>query len=102
MPKPSPAIDVVCPCCDATLRVDPATGAVLSHKEKEQPKTFEDFQSAVKSFQGEADRREAAFQKSLTEHKGQKETLAKKFDELFKQAKEDPTAPPPKRPFDFD
>lgn len=84
------------------MRVDPETGAVLSHKEKEKPKTFEDFSAAVKNFQGEAGRREQAFQKSLNEHKTQKDTLAKKFDELFKQAKENPDEPPPKRAFDLD
>jgi hypothetical protein len=102
MAKISPPIDVECPCCHSTMRVDPKTGAVLSHTEKEKPRHFEDFTAAVKSYQGEAERREDAFQKSLSDHKNQKEVLAKKFDELFKKAKEDPEAPPPKRAFDFD
>lgn len=102
MPTPVAPIDVICPCCDATLRVDPATGAVLFHKAKEKPKVFEDFSAAVKNFQGEAGKREDAFQKSLSDHKNQKEVLAKKFDELFKKAQENPDAPPPIRDFDFD
>lgn len=82
--------------------MDAATGAVLTYKEKEKPRTFQDFTEAVDRYKGEADRREDAFQKSLNDHKQQKDVLAKKFDELFKKAKEEPDAPPPKRAFDFD
>lgn len=102
MPKPSPPIDVQCPCCDAELRVDPATGAVLTFKEKEKPKIFEDFSAAVRAQQGEASRREDAFQRSLADHKVHQDVLAKKFDELFKKAQENPDEPPPKRDIDFD
>ncbi|MCS7026234.1 MAG: hypothetical protein NZV14_15655 [Bryobacteraceae bacterium] len=102
MSKPSSVIDVVCPCCQAALRVDARTGAVLAHKEKESPKGFESFEAAVKNLQAEAGRREAAFQKSLSEYKSQKEILEKKFDELFQRAKEDPSGPAPRHPFEFD
>ncbi len=102
MPKPSQPLEVACPCCQAKLRVDRETGAVLSHEEPPKAKTFEDFGDAVKSFQGEASRREQAFQKSLNDHKQQKDVLAKKFDELFKKAKEDPNDAPPPRAFDLD
>lgn len=102
MAKSSAPIDVTCPCCEATLRVDPQTGAVLHHKAKEKPKTFEDFSAAVEHQQGEASRREDAFQRSLAEHKVHKDVLAKKFDDLFQKAKENPDDPPPKRAFDFD
>ena len=88
MAKSPITVDVECPCCHASLRVDPKTGAVLSHKAKEKPSTFEDFASAVKSYQGEEGRRNEAFEKSVADHKVHKEVLAKKFDELFKQAKE--------------
>jgi hypothetical protein len=103
MPKPTPPLlDVECPCCQATLRIDPKTGAVVFHKAKEKPKVFEDFSAAVQSYQGEAGRREDAFQKSLAEHKVHKDVLAKKFDELFKKAKENPDDPPPMRDIDMD
>ena len=61
MAKSPTPIDVHCPCCEATLRVDPTTGAVLHHKAKEKPKTFEDFTAAVQHQKGEASRREDAF-----------------------------------------
>lgn len=94
-------LNVTCPCCEAALRVDADTGAVLSHKAKEKPAAFADFSEAVKSYQSEASRREEAFQKSLAEHKVRKEVLAKKFDELFQQAKQDPEKSPPVRDIDL-
>ncbi len=95
-------LEVECPCCEATLKIDVATGAVITHKEKERPKAIEDIQAAVSRLKGESGRREEAFQKSLAEHKVHKDVLAKKFDELLKQAKSDPDAPPPVRDFDLD
>jgi hypothetical protein len=106
MPKPtrteSRNLNVECPCCGASLTVDATTGVVLTHKAKEKPPTFQDFTEAVDRFKGEAGRREDAFKKSLVEHQTHKETLDKKFEELFKRAKEDPDKGPPKRDFDLD
>jgi hypothetical protein len=96
------AFEVDCPCCQATLKIDPEVRAVVSHKEKPKPKMFEDFTAAVQHQKGEAQRREDAFLKSVSEHKVHKDVLEKKFDELFRQAKENPDAPPPKRDIDFD
>jgi hypothetical protein len=101
-PKATPAtIEVHCPCCQATLKIDIETKAVLSHKEAEKPKMVEDLAAAVTRLKGESARREEAFQKSVAEHKDHAKVLDRKFDELLKQAKEDPKAPP-KRAFDFD
>lgn len=102
MAKRSTIFEVTCPCCDSVLKVDGETRAVLSHKEREKPKTVEDFGAAVQRLKGESARREDAFRKSLEDHKSQGKVLERKFDELFKEAKEDPGAPPPKRAFDYD
>lgn len=98
----SDLIEVKCPCCDAMLQIDPQLKAVISHKEKEKPPVIEDFQAAVHKLKGEEARRAEVFQKSFDEHKGHQKVLERKFDELFKQAKENPDAPRPKRPFDLD
>lgn len=103
MPKgQSSLIEIQCPCCEATLKIDPATRAVISHKVKEKAVTAEDWTAAVHRVKGEASKREEAFQKSLAEHKVHQDVLNKKFDELFKQAKADPNAPPPRRDIDLD
>lgn len=95
-------IEVPCPCCGALLQIDPELKAVISHKEKEKPPVIEDLSAAVQKLKGEEARREELFQKSMEEHKGHQKVLERKFDELFKQAKDSPVGPPPKRPFDFD
>jgi hypothetical protein len=95
-------IQVTCPCCSAMLQIDPVLQAVISHKEHERPRPIEDIAAAVQKLKGEEARREEVFQKSFDAHKGHQKVLERKFDELFKQAKENPDEPPPKRPFDFD
>jgi hypothetical protein len=95
-------IELKCPCCDATLQIDPQLKAVISHKERERPAVIEDLQAAVHKLKGEEARRAELFNKSFEDHKSHKQVLERKFDELLKQAKDTPEAPPPKRPFDFD
>jgi|SRR5579884_2260529 len=95
-------IEVKCPCCEAVLRIDPSLQAVISHEEAKKPAVVEDITAAVQRLKGEEARRAEAFQKSFDEHKSHQQVLSRKFDELLKQAKDSPEAPPPKRPFDFD
>ncbi len=95
-------LEVECPCCQAALKVDTETGAVLSHKVPEKPKAIEDIAAAVANLKGEAAKREEMFQKSFAEQKTRQSVLDKKFDELLKQAKESPDDEKPKRAFDFD
>ena len=94
--------EVECPCCHASLKVDPQTCAVISHKEPVKPPPIEDLAAAVQRLKGESARREEAFQKSVQAEKMSKDVLAKKFDELLKQAKQEPVGPPPKRDIDLD
>lgn len=101
MPKPV-AFEVECPCCGGTLKIDPQVRAVISHKEKERPRTLEDISIGVERLKGAEQKREEAFQKSFEAMKSSKDVLSRKFDELLKQAKaDDPTKPPPK-PLGFD
>ncbi len=102
MAKAPSLIEVTCPCCQAELFIDPATQAVIRHKEHAKPPTHADIESAVQRFKGEAGRREDAFQKSVEHHKSHSDILNKKFDEMLRLAKENPDEPPPKRDIDFD
>ena len=47
MAKPSPQFEVACPCCGATLKIDPEVKAVIAHTAKAVPKTFEDLEAAA-------------------------------------------------------
>jgi hypothetical protein len=98
---PNDVIEVACPCCQASLRVDQETGVVLSHKMPEKPPAIDDLGVAARALKGEAARREEIFQKSFAEQKTHQSTLNKKFDELLKQAKESPDTGPPTRDIDL-
>ena len=76
--------------------------AVISHKAHEKPHVVEDLHVAVEKLKGEEARRAELFDKSFADHKSHRQVLERKFEELFRQAKESPDAPPPKRPFDYD
>jgi hypothetical protein len=100
--RASDLIDVMCPCCGSTLRVDPETKVVIQHREPEKKPLIEDLHSAVQQLKGDADRRNDVFEKSFQSHRSGEKVREKKFEELLKQAKEDKTGTPPKRPFDLD
>jgi predicted nucleotide-binding protein (sugar kinase/HSP70/actin superfamily) len=93
----SEAFELECPCCGATLKIDPNLKAVLSHQAKEAPRTLEDISAGVQKLKGAEQRREEAFNKSFQQMKSSKDVLAAKFDELLKKAQaDDPSKPPPK------
>jgi hypothetical protein len=94
--------EVACPCCEAMLKIDPETRAVISHKVPEKPPAIEDLAAAVAKLKGESGRREEVFRKSVESEKMHGKVLEKKFDELLKQAKENPDLTPPKRDIDLD
>src|SRR5437762_13751615 len=95
--------DVECPCCQAALKIDPETRAVITHKAPEKPPPIEDLAAAVAKLKGEAGRRDEVFRKQVEAERSHGQVLNRKFDELLKQAKENPdTGPPPKRDIDLD
>jgi len=102
MAKAKSILEIHCPACDCRMTVDPETGAVLSHTVPEKPRTVTDLAQEVERLKGASAKREEAFQKSFAEHKVQKDVLAKKFDQLFKEAKDRPDAERPMRDIDLD
>ena len=94
-------LEVQCPCCEAILRVYRGMGVVITHKMPENPLPIQDLAAEVARIKGEGARLEQAFQKSFDAHKSQSTVLNKKFDELLKQAKEDPNQSAPKRDIDL-
>jgi hypothetical protein len=94
--------DVECPCCKTVLKIDPETRAVIAHTVPVKPPPIEDLAAEVAKLKGEGARREQVFQKSFEAEKNHGRVLEKKFDELFKRAKENPDLTPPKRDIDLD
>jgi hypothetical protein len=94
--------EVPCPCCEAILKIDPETKAVIAHTIPEKPKMVEDLAAAVQKLKGEAGRRDEVFRKQFEAEKSHGKVLEKKFDELFKRAKENPDEKRPMRDIDLD
>jgi hypothetical protein len=94
--------EIACPCCQAILKIDPETRAVIAHTIPEKPRPIEDLAAEVAKLKGEGARREQVFQKQFEAEKEHGKVLSKKFDELFKRAKDSPDTGPPKRDIDFD
>jgi predicted nucleotide-binding protein (sugar kinase/HSP70/actin superfamily) len=92
--------EVSCPCCKAELKIDSEMRAVIAYAEPEKKPVIEDLAAEVQKLKGAAGRREEAFQKSFAAEKNQGNVLNRKFDELLKQAKENPDFG--KKPRDID
>lgn len=94
--------DVECPCCQAVLKIDPETRAVIAHTVPVKPMPISDLAAEVAKLKGEGARREEVFQKQFEAEKSHGKVLEKKFDELFKRAKESPDTTRPMRDIDLD
>ncbi len=102
-PKSDPAFELTCPHCNALLKVDAATRAVIGHTSPKAPKTFEDFEAAHKAMREQEGRKESIFRQSVEAEKNKADLLEKKFQEALKKAKEAPPEAGPRiRDFDLD
>jgi len=90
---------ITCPCCDATLTVDAATGVLLSHVEKKKPTgSFEDLQGELEK---QRQMREQIFSQEMSSMKDRERLLEEKFREAMKRADTDNSAPY-RNPLDLD
>jgi uncharacterized protein with von Willebrand factor type A (vWA) domain len=87
-------IQITCPCCDASLTIDRALGAVLDHKLPVKPQMAVELKDAVKQVKEEASRRDEKYQRLVEAEKNKSKVLEAKFQELFKKAKEEPIEKP--------
>jgi hypothetical protein len=94
MSEKSTTIQIVCPCCDATLTIDPNLAAVLDHKLPVRPQMAVDLKDAVKMVHDEAARRDEKYNQLKEAEKNKSKVLEAKFQELFKKAKEEPITKP--------
>ena len=98
----SEPFEVGCPCCNAVLKIDPDTKAVISHVAAVKPKTFNDFEAAAKAMREQEGRKESIFRQAVDAQKNNASLLEKKFQEAVKKAKETPDEGRPMRDFDLD
>jgi hypothetical protein len=93
MAKKDKTLDVACPCCAATLKVDGATGAVIAHTPPPRQKMFEDLEGAAKAMREQDSRKESLFRQSVEAEKNKADLMEKRFQEALKRAKEAPDQP---------
>ena len=92
-------ISVICPCCEAVLKIDVQSGAIISHEEK--AKKLSSFEELQGDLDKKAKLREEIFSQEQKAQKDRKRLLDEKFQEAFKKADKD-SDEPFKNPLDFD
>ncbi|HET7452333.1 MAG TPA: hypothetical protein VFL12_06300 [Thermoanaerobaculia bacterium] len=85
--------ETLCPHCRSLLKIDSDLKAVIDFTPAEDPKTFENLDAAMGHLKAHDAERDAKFQVALDSEKSKKDVLQRKFDELFKKAKDDPSRP---------
>jgi ribulose kinase len=102
MAKNAPPFEITCPCCNAVLKIDPATKAVIAHTAAVKPKTFNDMEEAARAMKEQDNRRDSIFRQSIENQRNAADLLEKKFQEALRKAKESPDTGKPIRDFDLD
>lgn len=90
-----------CPDCEATLKVDPATGAVLSHEPAITKRRLGSLEEAAAENARRKERANDLFAATVEREKHKSEILEKTFREALQKAQQDP-ATRPRSPFDDD
>ena len=94
-------IEVVCPCCQAKLTVDPVLAVVLSHVPPPKAPSSVDLDDTARMLREQKERVEAKFLQSVEAEKMKEDVLERKFRESLKKAKDQPIEKPI-RDFDLD
>ena len=85
--------DVLCPCCNARLKVDPELKAIVAHEAPKTPRKFSSVDDALGALKGQDEEREKKFAASIEAEKSKKDVLNRKFQELFEKTKDDTSKP---------
>jgi len=96
-------LTATCPECGSDLVIDGATGEVISHRAlKRPPAGGKDFDALLAGIDGDRERAEDVFARSMAAEKDRDRLLEEKFRAAMQRAEEEPDDEPPRRPFDFD
>jgi len=93
--------EVACPDCGAMLKIDAATGLVVSHTSAPRKRMFEDLDAAAQAMREQDERKESIFRQSVDAEKNKADLLEKKFAEALRKAKDAPEGKP-LREFDLE
>jgi hypothetical protein len=90
---------IICPCCEATLTIDSATGTLLAHEEKK--KVLGSFEDLRGNLSKQQEHRDSIFAQEMSSMKDRERILEEKFKEALKRADTDSTTPY-RNPLDLD
>jgi hypothetical protein len=93
--------EIACPDCGAMLKVDAATGLLVSHTPAPRKRMFEDLETAAQAMRAQDERKESIFRQSVDAEKNKEDLFEKKFAEALRKAKDAPEGKP-LREFDLD
>ncbi len=99
--KTEQIFEVACPDCGAMLRIDAATGVLVSHTSAPRKRMFEDLETAAQAMRAHDERKESLFRQSVEAEKNKEDLFEKKFAEALRKAKDAPEGKP-LREFDLD
>lgn len=94
-------LEILCPCCEATILVDRETGAIIAHEPKKDPKGAG---SIAEIMQGLAEKRESShklFEREMNSMKDRERLLDEKLQEAVRKARESKDEKPI-RPIDLE
>ncbi len=92
-------LNIICPCCEATLTIDAETGAILAHEEK--AKKLGSFEDLKNDLAKQKELRENLFTQEMSSQKDRKRILEEKFQDALKRADTD-SDKPFRNPLDLD
>ena len=92
--KPTPTIEVTCPCCEAKLTVDTDLAVVLAHIAPVRAAPDIDISDAARILADQAKKREDKFRDSWEAESKKEDVLNRKFEEALKKAKDQPVEKP--------
>lgn len=84
-------ISVICPCCEAALTIDAASGAILAHEEK--TKKHGSFEEMKDELDKQKQLREQIFNQETLAQKDRSRILEEKFEEARKSVGSDLNKP---------
>ena len=85
---------VHCPDCESTLKVETATGAVVSHEPAASKGKLKSFEEAAAENRRRQERANDLFAATVEREKNKSEILEKTFREAMEKAQKDPTVKP--------
>jgi hypothetical protein len=81
-------LEILCPCCEATILVDRATGVVISHAERKDPNRAGSIAEIMQGLAAKKESSEKLFEREMSSMKDRERILDEKMQEALKRAKE--------------